>query len=68
MHEMTDMKRKGISRRTVLKGSAAAAGIAAHALANVPLLGFGLALLGRERLTLGKVARMTGEEPQEVGT
>jgi putative spermidine/putrescine transport system substrate-binding protein len=28
MHQMTDMKRKGISRRTVLKGSAAAAGLA----------------------------------------
>src|SRR5882724_2391811 len=28
MEEMTDMKRKGISRRTVLKGSAAAAGLA----------------------------------------
>jgi glycosyltransferase 2 family protein len=50
------------------KGTAAAAGIAAHALANLPVLAFGLLLLGREGLTLGKVARMAGEEPQEVGT
>lgn len=52
----------------VPKGTAAAAGIAAHALANLPLLGFGLALLGREGLTLAKVARMTEDKPQEVGT
>ena len=45
------------------KGTAAAAGIAAHALANLPLLGFGLVLMGREGLTLGKVARMTDDEP-----
>jgi len=52
----------------VPRGTAAAAGIAAHALANLPLLGFGLALLGREGLTLGQVARMAGDESQEVGT
>lgn len=49
-------------------GIAAAAGIAAHALTNLPVLLFGLALLGREGLTLGKVARMTDAQPQEVGT
>jgi len=52
----------------VPKGTAAAAGIAAHALANLPLLAFGLVLMGREGLTLGKVAQMTDDEPQEVGT
>ena len=52
----------------VERGTAAAAGIAAHALANLPVLVLGLALLGREGLTLGKVTRMTGEDPQEVGT
>lgn len=52
------------------KSTAAAAGIAAHALCNLPVLVFGLALLGREKLTLGTVARMTGKDPlpQEVGT
>src|SRR5206468_1444679 len=45
------------------KGTAAAAGIAAHALANLPLLGSGLVLMGREGLTLGKVVRMTADEP-----
>ncbi len=52
----------------VPKGTAAAAGIAAHALANLPILGFGLALLGREGLTLAKVTRLTEDKPQEVGT
>lgn len=52
----------------VPKGTAAAAGIAAHALSNLPVFGFGLALLGREGLTLGKVTRMTDGQPQEVGT
>lgn len=47
---------------------AAAAGIAAHALSNLPILVFGLALLGREGLSLGRVAEVTraGEETQEV--
>jgi uncharacterized protein (TIRG00374 family) len=53
----------GIDRAT-----AAAAGIAAHALTNLPVLVFGLALLGREGLSLGRVAEVTREEQklQEV--
>ncbi len=39
--------------------SAAAAGIAAHALTNLPILVLGLALLGREGLSLGRVAAVT---------
>jgi len=46
----------GIDRAT-----AAAAGIAAHALTNLPILVFGLALLGREGLSLGRVAEVTEE-------
>lgn len=47
---------------------AAAAGIAAHALSNIPVLVLGLALLGRERLSLGRVAQVAreGQTPQEV--
>jgi hypothetical protein len=44
------------------KTTAAAAGIAAHALTNLPILVFGLALLGREGLSLGRVAAVTREE------
>jgi hypothetical protein len=44
----------GVSRDT-----AAAAGIASHALSNLPVLVFGLVFLGREGLTMGKVAKMT---------
>jgi glycosyltransferase 2 family protein len=53
----------GIDRAT-----AAAAGIAAHALTNLPVLVFGLALLGREGLSLGRVAEVTRDEQklQEV--
>ena len=53
----------GIDRAT-----AAAAGIAAHALSNLPILVFGLALLGREGLSLGRVAEVTQDEQklQEV--
>jgi uncharacterized protein (TIRG00374 family) len=53
----------GIDRAT-----AAAAGIAAHALSNLPVLVFGLALLGREGLSLGRVAEVTRDEQklQEV--
>jgi uncharacterized protein (TIRG00374 family) len=53
----------GIDRAT-----AVAAGIAAHALSNLPVLVFGLALLGREGLSLGRVAEVTREEQklQEV--
>jgi uncharacterized protein (TIRG00374 family) len=38
---------------------AAAAGIAAHALGNLPVLLLGLVFLGREGLTVGKVANMS---------
>jgi uncharacterized protein (TIRG00374 family) len=50
------------------RATAAAAGIAAHALTNLPILVFGLALLGREGLSLGRVAEVTRDErtPQEV--
>jgi uncharacterized protein (TIRG00374 family) len=53
----------GIDRET-----AAAAGIAAHALSNLPILVFGLALLGREGLSLGRVAEVTqdAKKLQEV--
>jgi hypothetical protein len=40
------------------RATAAAAGIAAHALTNLPILVFGLALLGREGLSLGRVAHV----------
>lgn len=43
----------------VEKGVAAAAGITAHALSNLPVLVLGLLFLGREGLTFGKVAEMT---------
>ena len=49
----------GVSRDT-----AAAAGIASHALTNLPVLVLGLAFLGREGLTMGKVAKMTDEPPK----
>jgi uncharacterized membrane protein YbhN (UPF0104 family) len=43
------------------KGTAAAAGIALHALTNLPVLLVGLLLLPGEGLTFGKVAEMTEE-------
>jgi uncharacterized protein (TIRG00374 family) len=43
--------------------TAAAAGIACHALTNLPVLVLGLALLGREGLTMGKVADMADKPP-----
>ncbi len=46
----------GVPRET-----ATAAGITAHALSNLPVLVLGLALLGREGLSLGRVAEVTGE-------
>jgi uncharacterized protein (TIRG00374 family) len=46
----------GVDRTT-----AAAAGVAAHALTNLPVLAIGLALLGRERVSLGRVAAVTRE-------
>jgi uncharacterized membrane protein YbhN (UPF0104 family) len=45
------------------KHTAAAAGIACHALTNLPVLVLGLALLGREGLTMGKVADMAEKPP-----
>ena len=45
------------------KHTAAAAGIACHALTNLPVLVLGLALLGREGLTMGKVADMAETPP-----
>jgi uncharacterized protein (TIRG00374 family) len=55
------------------RATAAAAGIASHALTNLPVLVLGLALLGREGLSLGRVAEVTeetaglqGAEEQEV--
>ena len=47
------------------KGAAAAAGIALHALTNLPVLLMGLLWLGGEGLTLGKVAEMAGDESGE---
>jgi uncharacterized protein (TIRG00374 family) len=43
------------------KGVAAAAGIACHALSNLPVLLLGHAFLGREGLSFGKVAEMSEE-------
>jgi hypothetical protein len=42
-------------------GVAAAAGLAAHALTNLPVLALGLSLLAREGLTFGRVAQMSEE-------
>jgi glycosyltransferase 2 family protein len=49
----------------VEKGTAAAAGIACHVLTNLPVLVLGLAFLGREGLTMGKVADLTDRPPDE---
>jgi hypothetical protein len=46
------------------RAQAGAAGIAAHALSNLPVLVFGLVLLGREGLSLGRVAEVTREQGQ----
>jgi len=43
------------------RATAAAAGITAHAFTNLPILVLGLALLGREGLSLGRVAQVTEE-------
>ena len=48
----------------VPRATAAAAAVAAHALSNLPVLGFGLVLLGREGLSLGRVVEATREETQ----
>jgi uncharacterized membrane protein YbhN (UPF0104 family) len=47
------------------KDTAVAAGLTAHALSNLPVLILGLVYLGREGLTLGKVAAMTEEKARE---
>ncbi|HVR72035.1 MAG TPA: lysylphosphatidylglycerol synthase transmembrane domain-containing protein [Vicinamibacteria bacterium] len=47
----------GVDRQT-----AAAAGIASHALTNVPVLFLGLVFLGREGLSMGKVAQMSEQQ------
>lgn len=51
------------------RDTAAAAGIACHALSNLPVLVLGLAFLGREGLTMGRVADMaeTTETPAPAG-
>jgi uncharacterized protein (TIRG00374 family) len=46
----------------VPRATAAAAGIAAHALSNLPVLVFGLVLLGREGLSFGRVVEATRQE------
>jgi glycosyltransferase 2 family protein len=46
------------------KATAAAAGLACHALTNLPVLVLGLALLGREGLTMGRVADMADTPPE----
>lgn len=52
----------------VPRATAAAAGLAAHALTNLPILACGLLLLGREGLSLGRVVAATRKdaELQEV--
>jgi uncharacterized protein (TIRG00374 family) len=47
---------------SVPRATAAAAAVAAHALSNLPILVFGLVLLGREGLSLGRVAEVTREQ------
>lgn len=53
---------------SVPRATAAAAGLAAHALTNLPILAFGLLLLGREGLSLGRVVEATRNDAglQEV--
>ena len=51
----------------IAREPAAAAGIAAHALSNLPVLVLGLALLGREGLSLGRVAAVTRSGPDTAG-
>lgn len=47
---------------SVPRATAAAAAVAAHALSNLPVLACGLLLLGREGLSLGRVAEVTREQ------
>jgi uncharacterized protein (TIRG00374 family) len=51
----------------IAHGTAAAAGITAHALTNLPVLVLGLFFLWREGLTLGAMARMTDEQGAAAG-
>ena len=51
----------------VAREPAAAAGIAAHALSNLPILVLGLALLGREGLSLSRVAEVTRSRSEAPG-
>ena len=44
------------------RATAAAAGITAHAFTNLPILVLGLALMGREGLSLGRVAAVADED------
>jgi hypothetical protein len=48
----------------VPRATAAAAAVAAHALSNLPVLVLGLVLLGREGLSLSKVAGMSRQEQE----
>jgi len=54
----------------VERGTAAAAGLVAHALTTLPVIVLGLAFLGREGISLGRVAEMSDAKasPQEVRT
>jgi glycosyltransferase 2 family protein len=53
----------------VEKETAVAAGLVAHALSTLPVVVLGLAFLGREGITLGRVAQMSdAADPQEVRT
>lgn len=49
------------------RATAGAAGIACHALTNLPVLALGIFFLWREGLTFGRVARMTEEGEQAGG-
>jgi len=51
----------------VAAGVAVAGGITMHFLTQLPVLVIGLALLGREGLTLGKVAQMSDRSPDSAG-
>jgi hypothetical protein len=46
----------------VPRATAAAAALAAHALSNLPILAFGLVLLGREGLSLGRLVEATRQD------
>jgi hypothetical protein len=48
----------------VPRATAAAAAVAAHALSSLPVLVFGLVLLGREGLSLGRVVEVTRKQAE----